>query len=92
MGRQLGGELLVGNLDGDNAIQARVAGLVDFSHAARAKGRGDLVRAQPGSGSQSHKVNDCTARDMGREWMTGYSSTIRLGKSSRQTGSYLAPR
>jgi len=65
------GEPLVRNLDGDDAIQPRVASLVDFSHTAGAQGRGDLVGAQPDSGSQSHEVNDCTASDMGREWMTG---------------------
>jgi len=63
----------VGNLNRDGAIQSRVTRLVDFSHAASAQRRNDLVRAQPGSGSQSHKVSDCTARDMGREWITGYS-------------------
>jgi hypothetical protein len=49
-------ELLVGNLDGDGAIQSRVASLVHFSHAASAQRRNDLVRTQPGSGSQGHKV------------------------------------
>ena len=70
-------ELLFGNLDGDDAIQSRVASLIDLSHPARAQGRSDLVRTQPGSGSQSHEVNDCTARGMGGEWVTGYSYLIR---------------
>jgi hypothetical protein len=61
-------ELFVGNLDGNRAIQARIAGLVDLSHPASADGRGNLVGTQPSSGSQGHKSNDCTAQDMGREW------------------------
>ena len=70
------GELLVRNLDGDEAIQPRVERLVDLSHAASAQGRGDLVGTQPRSGSQNHEVNDCNASDMGKEWMTGYPEVI----------------
>ena len=65
------GELFAGNLNRDDAIQSRVTRLVDLSHAASAQRRGDFIRTQPGSGSQGHKVIDCTAQRMGREWMTG---------------------
>jgi hypothetical protein len=37
------GELLLGNLDGDGAIQPSVTGLVHFAHAARANRRKNLV-------------------------------------------------
>jgi hypothetical protein len=37
------GELLIGSLERDNSIQARVAGLVHFAHATRADGREDFV-------------------------------------------------
>jgi hypothetical protein len=37
------------HFDRDDAIEARVARLVDFPHAARTKGGLDLVGAQPGT-------------------------------------------
>ena len=37
-------------------IQARVAGLLDFAHAATAKRRQNLVTAQRRAGLQPHKV------------------------------------
>src|SRR5713101_4909411 len=47
-------------------------------------------KANPGSPTKSHVVvtgiSAASIRDCVR--MTGYSSIIRLGKSSRQTGSY----
>jgi hypothetical protein len=36
-------ELLLRDFDGDSTVQARVAGLVDFPHAAGADGSDDLV-------------------------------------------------
>src|SRR5579864_9656454 len=50
------GELLVGNLDGDGAIQPRIASFVDLAHAARADGRDDLIGSQPSSSRQGHKI------------------------------------
>jgi len=47
-------EILVRNLDGDGAIEARVARTIHLAHTARAHGRGDLIRPQPSSGSQRH--------------------------------------
>ena len=44
------------NLDGDGAIEPRVAGLVDLAHPARAKRRDDFVRAEPLAGSQGQFV------------------------------------
>ena len=49
-GGEMGGE----HLDGDLAVQARVAGAVNLTHAAGTE-RGDyLVRAEPTSGCQGH--------------------------------------
>src|SRR5580692_13145662 len=72
------GKLFVGNLNRDGAIQSRVTRLVDFSHAASAQWCNDLVGAQQSSGSQGHKVKDCNARDMSREWITGNSEVIHM--------------
>jgi hypothetical protein len=49
-------ELFVRNLDRDGAIEARIAGFVNFSHAAGANGRDDLIRAQASSGRQRHGI------------------------------------
>ena len=43
------------DLDGDGAVQAGVAGLVDLTHAARADEREDLVRAELYSCFQGHR-------------------------------------
>jgi len=42
------------HFDGDDAIEARVAGLEDFAHATRPDGRDDFVRPQACSGIQGH--------------------------------------
>ena len=47
-------ELGLGNLDRDDAIEARVAGLVHLAHAARADGRKDFVRAEFFAGRERH--------------------------------------
>jgi hypothetical protein len=41
-------------LDGNAAVEARVAGLVYLAHAARADGGLDLVRAEAGAGQERH--------------------------------------
>ena len=43
------------NLDGDGAIEARVARTIHLAHAPCAERCGDLVRSQPGSWSQGHR-------------------------------------
>ena len=50
IGAQFGGE----DLDGDRAVEAGVAGLVDLTHAARPNGGEDLVRAEAGAGGEGH--------------------------------------
>jgi hypothetical protein len=40
------GELGGGDLDGNDAVRAGVAGLVDFAHATGADGRNNLVRTE----------------------------------------------
>src|SRR5580704_6023735 len=55
------GELLLGNLDGDGAIQPSVTGLVHFAHATGANRRKNLVGTQTRAGSQRHMLsNDST--------------------------------
>ena len=44
------------HLDGDGAVEAGVAGLVDLPHASCTKGRLDLVGAERGAGLQGHLV------------------------------------
>jgi len=43
------GDMLREDFNGDGAVQAGVGGLVDLTHAARAKAREDLVGAEPGA-------------------------------------------
>ena len=50
IGRRFDGQ----DLDGDVPAQARVPGLVDLSHPARADGRKDLVRAESRAGREHH--------------------------------------
>ena len=42
------------DLDGDRAVQPRVARLVDLAHAARAEGR-ESRRAEPDAGLEGHE-------------------------------------
>ena len=48
-------ETLRGDLDGDLAPHARIAGAVHLTHAARAEGRQDLVGAETRAGGKSHR-------------------------------------
>jgi hypothetical protein len=50
-----GGEVLRQDLDRDLAVEPRIAGAINFTHAARAGGRSDFVWAKPGSGVQRHE-------------------------------------
>ncbi len=43
------GDVLGEHLDGDGAVQPGVTGFVDLTHASRANGREDLVRAEGGA-------------------------------------------
>ena len=47
-------ELGLGNLDGDDAIKARVAGLIHFAHPAGAERGKDFVRAEFVAGRERH--------------------------------------
>ena len=47
-------KLLAGNLDGDRAVEARVARLVHFPHAARANEREDLIGTELRAGREGH--------------------------------------
>ena len=50
------GEKFLGeDLDGDAAPQLRVAGAVDFAHAARAERSDDFIGAEVGAGSEGHE-------------------------------------
>ena len=50
----IGGDVLGEDPDGDGAIQAGVAGLIDLPHPARAEGGLDLVGAERGAWIESH--------------------------------------
>jgi hypothetical protein len=50
------GETLGQDFDGDDPVEARVAGLVDFAHAARTDEREDLVGAESCAGSEAHRL------------------------------------
>jgi len=52
------GKMRSKDLDGDDAIQARVACAVDFSHAACAERCEDFVRAQASARGQCHNGVD----------------------------------
>jgi hypothetical protein len=56
------GDVLGQDLDGDGAVEARIAGLVDLAHAARADLGGDTVRAERGTGLQGHGYGTGTRR------------------------------
>ena len=48
------GERVGKDLDGHVAVERRVPGAPDLAHPARAEGRDDLVRAEPGSRGEAH--------------------------------------
>ncbi len=52
------GDMFGQHLDGDGAVQAGVAGFVDFAHPARAEGGEDLVGAERGAGLDGHGLGD----------------------------------
>jgi hypothetical protein len=55
------GKLLVGNFNGNSAIEPCIASFVDLAHAARANQRDDLVRPESSSSGQRHSLsNDFT--------------------------------
>ena len=53
------------NLDGDDSLQARIAGAIDLSHPARAERALNLIRPELCAGRESHKrgaiiaLNEC---------------------------------
>jgi hypothetical protein len=53
-----GGDFFAEDLDGDVAIKARIAGAVNFAHAADAENRLDLIVAESGVGGEGHGWND----------------------------------
>jgi hypothetical protein len=58
-GLAIGGKLVGEEFQSDGAAQARIFGLVDFAHAARADERDDLVGAEPLSPRKAdHSVSD----------------------------------
>src|SRR5438105_4809288 len=73
-----GGEGGVEDFDGDDAVEAGIARSVDLAHAAGADAVEDLVRAEPGAGSQGH---ECCG-------LYGHSGTV--GQSFSRSGSQSA--
>ena len=55
------------HLDGDGAVQAGVAGLVDLAHTPGAEGGLDLVRAEGGAGIEWHVL--LSRRDKALEFL-----------------------
>ena len=47
-------EMLRQHLDGDIALQLRIAGAIDLAHAAGTERRDDFVRAKAGPGRERH--------------------------------------
>ena len=52
------GQVLGEDFNGDRAVQASVAGAVDFAHTARAYGADDLVGSEASSWQERHAVSD----------------------------------
>ncbi len=48
------GELFRENFNSDFAVEAEIAGLVDFTHASGANRGNDFVRAKAGTGRENH--------------------------------------
>ena len=67
-----------GNLDGDDAIQSRVASLVDFSHAASPQAGADLIETQPVPEAKAVRLTILLREIWGAERMTLVSSS-RIG-------------
>jgi hypothetical protein len=53
----VGAELLGQDLDGDVAVEARVAGSVNLSHPAGTDGGQDLIRAEPRAGAEAQSTS-----------------------------------
>ena len=70
------------DLDGDVAIESRVAGPVDLSHSASTDGREDLVGAEAGTGTQRHRSSRGWARSARFKNWRG-APPPRLGGSTR---------
>ena len=47
-------DVLRQNFDRDSAVEAGIVGLIDLAHAAGPQGGLDLIRAEAGTGGQSH--------------------------------------
>ena len=54
------GKLLLGSLDRDDPVQARVEGAIHLAHASRSDGRLNLVGSEPCAGFESHRVVNCS--------------------------------
>ena len=68
----IGGEALGQDLDRDLAVEARVLGSVDLTHAARPNGGKNLVRPEASAGRQQHGLQvgrNNTARVRGNRWV-----------------------
>ena len=52
------------NLQGNGTAEPRIGGLVDLSHATRADGRLDLVRAEGRASRKRHRVGCCGAGEL----------------------------
>ena len=55
------------NLDGDDAVEPRIAGFEHLAHAARAEGGLNFIRAEASAGRQSHRRMICGLYARGRQ-------------------------
>src|SRR5271163_2418296 len=90
------GELFLGKLDGDDAIETRVARFVHLAHPTSADGRKNLVGSQTSAGSQRHMVsNDSTlasALQTTRVYWTTFRTTETGGCDEEHSVRVLAHR
>ena len=74
---RVGGKDARENLDGDGAVESRVAGPVDLAHAAGAERRHDFVRAEADSGHQGHPALFRRGGASAAEWVTVLIVSVR---------------
>src|SRR5439155_23089118 len=65
----------------DDAIQARIAGAIDFAHPAGPNGRKDLVRAEAGAHSEGHFFSAAVQLSVTSSGTLSLSPTIVLTRN-----------
>jgi hypothetical protein len=73
------------NLDRNIASKLCVAGAADLAHAARAKERHDLIRAEPDAGSEGHRGCEIIWRDCCSRQSSGVSHQSEVASPQSQS-------